>query len=1169
MNCPICNKPNRPSARFCKWCGKPMAANGDNQQTSADNQQTSADSPQTSADSPQTSADSPQTSADNPQASTDSQHGKQCADNAVPYFAGFDNLIGKDEVKQCLIDVVGKAKSMDTRCKRLNLNQRMNLSFVITGDPGTGKLTVAKAITEELFKARLTSSPEPKVITPVDYKDFVKDIDRQEGALGNSVIVIQDAHKLVSDGVSKKVEEIDSLLKYVRRWREDPTKPIVVLTGLGFLKNFFDKNPATAADLDYFYHLHTLTTDNLLDIATNILFNKYRLQLSLEATEKLRRIFINDKRNPADDLRPQGHNAAARAYAIDLKVCQQNMAAGLVGPEFVEGTEFIPKTYGEVMAEFDRYVGIDEVKKTVSDLARYVEEQRLAKGSGEPIALTDHFQFLGNPGTGKTTMARLFAEALSALGVLSTGQLVEVSRRDLVSKYVGETAKLVSGKFEEAMGGVLFIDEAYSLKNSDSDTFGQEAVNEIITCSENLRGKVVVILAGYTKEMGEFMQANSGLASRFNKVVNFPDYTGPQLADIFRSMVSHSEEGYTLSDEAEAQLGNFFDRMYQSRTRNFGNARDVRTAYNNAVKALTARISMEREAGTLKPGTEKTITWADIDGDGARNIKSVDDVLASLDDIIGMDSVKEQLLSIAKKVRNDRRRAELGLGNASLPNLHIAITGNPGTGKTMVAKRLGQVLKAMGVLPKGHVVERERKSLLDSYANSAAANMDKAVDEAIGGILFIDEAYNLIPTDTPGAKDRDGTAAVEALMTRMSNDAGKFVTVIAGYKTEIDEFIANANPGLARRFTHRIHIPDYSANDLIAIYRQQADKAGFRLTPEAETLLEKKVEEMVTTKTKNFGNAGTIIKLFSESLERQSNRLPYDATEEQLVTIEPEDIPYSAPKKIDIKECMRELDRLVGLKAVKDAVHELADTLEIERMRATADGKRPEINLDHYLFLGNPGTGKTTVARIMGNIFYSLGLLPSNKVVEVTAKDLIAPYVGQTGPKTEQQIDRALGGIFFIDEAYSLNDGQGGFGKDAMPVLLTKLLDYKNRMVSIAAGYPREMHTWMNTNSGLQSRYTRTIFFEDYTGDELAQIFRSKVSANGLTMTPEADNEMQKYFNTLVFNKGANFANAREANNYFDRVKLNQGRRLRRVVALPGFNRDDLKVLVADDMIVE
>jgi hypothetical protein len=205
----------------------------------------------------------------------------------------------------------------------------------------------------------------------------------------------------------------------------------------------------------------------------------------------------------------------------------------------------------------------------------------------------------------------------------------------------------------------------------------------------------------------------------------------------------------------------------------------------------------------------------------------------------------------------------------------------------------------------------------------------------------------------------------------------------------------------------------------------------------------------------------------------------------------------------------------------------------------------------------------------MGNIFYSLGLLPSNKVVEVTTKDLIAPYVGQTAPKTEQMINRSLGGIFFIDEAYGLNDGPNGFGKDAMPVLLTKLLDYKGRMVSIAAGYPIEMQEWINTNTGLESRYTRKIYFEDYTDTELAEIFRNIVSKNGLRMDEKADIEMQEYFSTLVFNKSDNFANAREAKNYFDRVKLNQGRRLRGLVSTPGFDKDELFILTQEDMIIK
>lgn len=1124
MKCTKCNKDNRPIARFCKWCGSAIIV-------------------------------------------PDEQVAIDRKPNRKDEEFGFDSLIGKSDIVRLLRDVVGKARSMDIRCRRFNMKQRMNLSFVVTGESGTGKLTVAKAIGYELYHNGLISKEAPVVISPVDYPQFIKNLDKNEETYGACVIIVKDAHKLVNDIGGKQVEQIDSILKYVRNWREDPTKPVVVFTGLERLKEFFDNNPATAAEIDYFYDLPSLRVKDMADITVFLLKHKYHLAMTEEAKEKLCRIFNNDLRHPNEQLRPQGHNAASKAYEIDLAVCQLGGHVKEVDVNLVEGTEYCPKTYEDIKKEFEKCVGIEEVKKAVEEIAYNIEEQRRMRGEDAVIKLTDHYQFLGNPGTGKTTMARLFAEALNALGALPIGQLVEVSRADLVSNYVGDTAKRVMAKFDEAMGGVLFIDEAYSLKNSENDNFGQEAIDTIITCAENRRGKLVVIIAGYTKEMGEFMEANSGLASRFNKVVNFPDYNGAQLTQIFKGMLKHSEEHYVLSSDAEIQVGNFFDRMYQGRVRTFGNAREVRNVFNRAVSSLRSRMVEARKNGSYHEGEERIITMNDIEGEETGKVLSVDEVLASLNDIIGMDQVKEQLKSIAKKVRNERRRAEMGAGNASLTNIHIAITGNPGTGKTMIAKRLGQVFRAMGVLSKGHVVERERKTLLNSYANSAGINMDKAVDEAMGGILFIDEAYNLIPMNTPGQKDADGVAAVEALMTRMSNDAGKFVTVIAGYKQEIEEFIANANPGLSRRFTHRIHIDDYSADDLVKIFKQQVDKGQYQLTPDAETLLTRKIEEMVTTKSKNFGNAGTIISLFNETISRQADRLPYDATLEQLATIEAEDIPYNPPKKVDMSECMKELDSLVGLKAVKEAVREMADTLVIEQMRAKESGKSVKINLDHYLFVGNPGTGKTTVARIMGNIFYSLGLLPSNKVVEVTSKDLIAKYVGQTAEKTAQQIERSLGGIFFIDEAYSLCDS--GFGKEAMPVLLTKLLDYKGRFVSIAAGYPKEMKQWLATNSGLESRYTRTIHFEDYTAEELAEIFRKIVLKNEMRMTQQADDAMCRYFSDLVYNKTMHFANAREVNNYYDRVKLNQGRRLRKRIYLPNFDRADLHVFEADDMLVE
>ena len=1100
--CPSCNKQNRDNARFCKWCGSKL----------------------------------------------------ELAQN----FRGFESLVGKSEIKSELEEIIKHAKSMTQRM--VNSSNRLELSFVITGEPGCGKETIAHAIAEELFINGINDASSPTTIIPVDYEDFIKNIDERVQKIGNSVLIIDDADKLVPDGEATEIAKIDYILSRIKDWKGNKGKPIVIFTGHKRLRDYFNNNPDQAAKINYFFEVPDVGVDDLVEITRRILVEKYSLELTPEATAKLHRIYVNDQRNPEDAKGSNGHNAAKRAYEIQYKCSWSSN----ITPDMIEGKEFIPKTFDEIMADFEKYVGVDEIKKTLNTIANNLEIERQRNGNDAVNEVRDHFLFLGNPGTGKTTMARLFANALNALGALPVGQLIEVSRAELVSQYMGDTPKQVTHYVDKAMGGILFIDEAYSLKSSEHDSFGQEAVDTLIQLAENRRGKLVIVMAGYDKEMREFLQSNSGFESRF-KPVMFRDYTGPELTEIFRRMVSNSKEKYTLSADADEHIGQFFERMYKMRTRTFGNAREVRTIYEKAISSLNKRIQKAREDGTYNTMMEQEIILSDIEGDTPPGESSVEDILKKFDDLIGMDDVKKQIRSLANRVRNDRKRA-LITGTAVQPKIHIMLTGNPGTGKTVVAKRLGEVFKAMGVLTRGHVVERERRTLLDSYANSAGINMDKAVDEAMGGVLFIDEAYNLIPAD-PSHKDKDGTAAIEALMTRMENDAGKFITVIAGYKTEIEEFVANANPGLKRRFTYKIHIKDYSVDDLIKIFLLQAKKENLTLTEEAEELLEKKIQEMVTMKEKNFGNAGEMVNLFNEVKNQQAQRLEDfdDPTEEQLLTIEAADIPYDTPKKIDIDECMKALNELVGLSSVKDAVQELADTIKIEQKRAEETGRKSNINLDHYLFLGNPGTGKTTVARIMGNIFYTLGVLPSNKVVEVTPKDLIASYVGQTGPKTAQMIDRALGGILFIDEAYGLNDGSiNGFGKDAMTVLLTKLLDYKGKLICIAAGYPREMQQWLNTNSGAESRFTRVITFEDYGAEELATIFRNIAKNDGMSLDPLADQKMLQFFTDKVNKRSNNFANAREARNYYDRVKLNQGRRL----SNSGYadNKEELFLIRKEDM---
>lgn len=1105
MNCNKCERPNRDIARYCKWCGARIAVSAETGP----------------------------------------------ADTGGPFAGLYDKKSLVDELN----DIMTKARKRTDWCRNSGVKGRLPLSFVITGNAGTGKKTVAKAIAGALTSMGILDGSEPEVIKPVDYKGWIEAIQKGDVNPGREMIIVDEAHRLCPSGKATEIVQLDSVLRYISDWRANEDMPVVVITGDENLKKFFEANPEARNSISYFLETNDITVPSMVKIACDYL-DKERRSLTDEAREKLERIFINDQRNPKKALGINGHNARKRAENISTAALDLPMNMDLVGPECVNGVEFRRRSLEEIMAEFDKYVGVDEIKAEIEQIALNIQ---LDVKAGRKPKIKDHFLFLGNPGTGKTTMARIFGDALNALGALPVGQFEEVGADGLISQYVGDTPKLVEKWINKAMGGILFIDEAYQFVANEH---GKEAINALIRYVENERGNLVVILAGYEKDMAGLNKLNDGFESRINKTIHFRDYKPDELTEIFRRMVKDSEEGFTIAADAEKQLQNFFQNMYNMRMKDFGNARTVRNAYTAAVDRLKRRMAED-------PAVPPQITLADLQGEEAGAKRTVDDVLESLDDMVGLANLKKDIRKIVGKAIIQRQRVESGLAKPENEGIHIAITGNPGTGKTEVAKRLGQVFKAAGILPTDKVVIKEKKHLLDSMANSAAKNMNDAVDEAMGGILFIDEAYSLIPMDNPNQQSPDGKAAIESLMTRMLSDAGKFITVIAGYQNLIDEFIANANPGLESRFSHRIHIEDYSATELEEIYMQKARKGNMHIDEDAVDLLRKAICEMVAAKDENFGNARSVIGLFKETMDNQGDRLQrefdiHHIPKEEMMRIRKEDIPYEEAQQVDLEECFRELDQLVGLKSVKKEIKDLADSIFTEQEVARLENRQPDVPMFHYQFLGNPGTGKTTVARIMGNIFHSLGLLPTNKLLEVKPSDLIKGWQGQTGAQTRMMVKRGLGGVFFIDEAYGLHDG--GFGEhDATPELLTLLNDYKGKMVAIVAGYPREMEAWKATNTGIDRRFEKKIYFEDYTASELEVIFENLCKKKGMKLEDTAREEMHRYFDRLVRHKSSNFGNAAEAVKYFKQVRINQGARLRRQGS---YAREDLYLFTFDDMII-
>ncbi|MCQ2338782.1 MAG: AAA family ATPase [Paludibacteraceae bacterium] len=1052
-----------------------------------------------------------------------------CGD-AIPMEKPSSDLIGKECIMPMLEDLEKKLKVAKTFAQS---GVKMGLDCLILGDSGTGKEYMALFIATKMVESGAVKNA-PKKVDAADWSDFTKDFDNNIANLKDGILIITNAQKLLPSSKSQEVNQLDKLFT---RMRNTEGAPVVILCGiLNDVNEFLENNKDVHRLFEFDFRLSALKISDLTNLTVSLLKNKFHIEPTPEAELKLQSHFAWFIRQ-TDIGHINGHLSEKVAETVSVQAVLRNDKT--IKPEDIDDSEcFVAKGEEEILSDLDKYVGLQSVKNEIRTIIRTIKER---KGRGiKDKLLKDHYIFTGNPGTGKTTFARKFGEVLNAIGALPTGQFVEISGKDFIGNHIGDTEENVKNYVSKAMGGVLFIDEAYALNNGS--TYGMDAVNTLLNILENRKGDFVCIMAGYTKEMAEFVRMNPGIPSRCNVTIDFPDYTAKELEQLFRNMLTRNGENveFKLDGKAEEMLPKIFDKMYLKRSETFGNAREVRNLFDLSVKRHRQRNA-----------EDNVLTYSDIVGESETKEISVDEVMKELDAFVGMHSVKEAIRRIAQEIAVQKRLIEMGEGTAGLTKFNFLLTGNPGTGKSTVARIFGRIFKALEVTATDHVVEKVPKDIISQYQNESAKNMDAAINEAMGGVLFLDEAYDLEPMDAAGqSTSSEGKKAVQTLMTRMENEAGKFVVVCAGYPKEMDTFL-NSNPGLKRRFSHTINIEDYTADELLQIYEKAAKAKKYNFTladDEVRTKVLNMFRNMVAMKSDRFGNAGEAMKKVAETKTNINNRIasvPYDQwTPEFLHTAFLDDIPYVEPEKVSIDESLAELNKLIGLDGVKASLTRLANTINNEIELARTENRRPEIPLGHYLFLGNPGTGKTTVARLMGKILYSMGALPSLNVVEVGKSDLVGRFVGDTEAITSHVIDTAIGGILFIDEAYQLASDQ--YGRSALEVLVARLENDRGKFVCIAAGYTTEMEAFLSENSGFESRFPKQnrITFEDYKPEELYDIFMIHARKGGYSLDPMAENAVRGKLTMMYNNRKRTFGNGRDARNLFDEVKQNLAMRL-------------------------
>ena len=795
----------------------------------------------------------------------------------------------------------------------------------------------------------------------------------------------------------------------------------------------------------------------------------------------------------------------------------------------------------------DKLVGLDEVKrqlKTIVDTYAYLRSRKDIAN----VRISVNAIVIGETGTGKTALAEILRDYFYQHKIIEKPKLTMVDAVDY-QRFVDKWDENI----KKAKNGILFFDNVQKLL-PDKYSNQVNPLDKLFVEMDKWEDNPIVIISGLTKGLEDFLESNPAVANRFKYTFRMPTPGYQELAEICKLNLRMKYGITDFSEEAESQLLRFFKYQVKIKDETFGNGH---LATKTSEDIFTQFISRGADA--------KQVEKDDIKGYVPEE-RSVEDILKDLDSFIGMDEVKSAVKEMAYSVQNAMQRAERGLGEQEKMSMHIILTGNPGTGKTTIARKLGEILASIGYLDSGHVVEVDRAKMVSPYQGETPKVVDRLCDKAKGGILFVDEAYTLAPLSASGDRDNQGAQALEKLMKRMEDDRGQFIVIAAGYRTEMENLF-RVNPGFRSRFNYFLDIKDYSPEQLFEIMQVFAKSKKYIFSKDAEELTRKMITEMYNSRDKDFANGRTMRTLFDQICKKQAQRLQgvdiSSMSNEELMTINKEDIPYEAPQSVNVGDCLQKLDGLVGLKAVKKEISNLTAFLNLQIRR----GETQTFQGKHYVFTGNPGTGKTTVARIMADIFKTLGVVSRGQLVEADRAKLVAGYAGQTAIKTNQLVDQALGGVLFIDEAYTLKSSDGDtFGAEAIDTLLKRLEDDRGKFICIVAGYTDQMHDFIDTNPGLKSRFTQTIHFDDYTPDELTEIFLHLAQDKNFTIDDDTRAAIHRQFEQLYLRRDKNFGNAREARRIFNEAVERQSQRLVKLMNDPGFQEKDMYSLTKYDL---
>ncbi|KAI5458547.1 P-loop containing nucleoside triphosphate hydrolase protein [Mariannaea sp. PMI_226] len=731
--------------------------------------------------------------------------------------------------------------------------------------------------------------------------------------------------------------------------------------------------------------------------------------------------------------------------------------------------------------------------------------------------------FMGNQGTGKTMLAGLYAKFLASMvGIVQnqSGTMTGISRFSAYNMSKTSTLSVMNTMSVTCGGCIAIIDHAHLLDHDDCNLWN------FYVRSRDLPGKIVIIIAG-NGDWGLSDQLNySHEVTAHFPVLKLPNYTKAELRIIFRGLMRQ----YNKRMEVEGGFdGGYMDilmrRVSQGiNEKTFGNAWPTWKAYHEALRRQLERLRLARKEG--KYLEDYMITKEDLLGNKPSLGPEKSPAWKELQELVGIDDIKDSILAVVNQVNQNYLREMRGDEPLQISPNRVFM-GPPGTGKTTVARLYGRILADFGILSKGDVIVKTPTDLLDRFIGGSENNTKEALREAKGSVLIIDDAHMLDPGPNRGtnhSKNGDFRGGIiDTIVAEIAGTPGEDRCVIlCGYSDQMKEMYANCNPGLARRFPldSAFVFDNFTEEALGKILDLKMKKDKLAATDKAREVAMEVLRR--ASVRPNFGNGGEVDNLLSKAVSARLRRLSKenksDLVDLDTSLIEPEDFDPDHDRLSRAVTSTRALFKeFVGFEEIISKFESYQYMVQGMRLRNV--DPRPYVSFT-YVFKGLPGTGKTTTARKLGQIFYDMGLLSAPEVIEVSASQLIGEYCGQTGPKTQRLLESALGKVLFIDEAYRLAGHSGSYAEEAVSELVDAVTkpQFSRKLIIVLAGYEDDMDRLLRSNQGMRSRFATEFTFRPLRAEQCVEQLRAVVGKVGITIqpTPQMDTITRTSLMTLL-----------------------------------------------------